>query len=258
MDRSSSFFGRRMTTRRTLFLLLFIAGLALVSIVLISEQLISRHMGRQRQIQTLPMEREKDVFEIDLDIVEIERWAEKEVTAFPLREFKATTPQPAPAGGSGGSGDAPQQPSVIYRTPESGVEVIEDGIFFTDDIEARLPPGPTDQLVQDAMQQLRSLKVVEATRPSHQFCGRQRNRYIKFSDGNVGCARNRESHMEYVQGEVMAFYLARLLGMTNTPAVVLSQVSTCANIIGKNYSFAHEVYLEQRIIIRYFFRLVLH
>merc|ERR1711971_187370 len=38
-------------------------------------------------------------------------------------------------------------------------------------------------------------------------------------------ARNRDGRAEFVQGEVMAFYLARLLGITNTPAVALSKVS---------------------------------
>ena len=206
--------------------MLFIASMALVSIVLISEQLISRHLGRQLQMEEeeaaaleAVTEKPRDIFEIDLDIVTIEEWAEMEVTSFPLQE-KVTFPSVA----SETAAAAAPATVIKYMTPESKMEVIEDGIFFSDGIEAMLPPGPADHLVQDAMQQLRSLKIVEATSPSHQYCGRQKNRYIKFSDGNVGCARNRETHMEYVQGEVMAFYLARLLGLTNTPAVVLSQV----------------------------------
>ena len=58
-------------------------------------------------------------------------------------------------------------------------------------------------------------------------CGRDKNRFVEFSSGSGmhACARNRGSgRAEFVQGEVMAFYLARLLGITNTPAVALSKV----------------------------------
>ena len=37
--------------------------------------------------------------------------------------------------------------------------------------------------------------------------------------------RYREPDQELVLGEVMSFYLARLLGITTVPAVILSQVS---------------------------------
>ena len=38
-------------------------------------------------------------------------------------------------------------------------------------------------------------------------------------------SRYREPDQELVLGEVMSFYLARLLGITTVPAVILSQVS---------------------------------
>ena len=48
--------------------------------------------------------------------------------------------------------------------------------------------------------------------------------FLTFSDGVHGCARYREPDQQLVLGQVMSFYLARLLGLHNVPAVVLSQV----------------------------------
>ena len=94
-------------------------------------------------------------------------------------------------------------------------------------MESQVNPGPSDAAVQEELQLLRSRKVSQLTLPDWKHCGRAKNRFVEFAAGSgYACARNREGQApeEYVQGEVMAFYLARLLGITNTPAVVLSKV----------------------------------
>ena len=76
------------------------------------------------------------------------------------------------------------------------------------------------------MQELRDRKIKSLESPSWLHCGREKNRFVHFEDGSNACARYRgPDHAEFIQGELMAFYLARLLGITNTPAVVLSEVS---------------------------------
>ena len=84
--------------------------------------------------------------------------------------------------------------------------------------------GPSDQEVQSQLQQLRQRHVTKLAHPDWLHCGREKNRFVSFDDGSNACARFRSVHTEFVQGEIMAFYLARLLGITNTPAVVLSKV----------------------------------
>ena len=107
------------------------------------------------------------------------------------------------------------------------MEILEDGMFWSSALEAQFDPGPSDADMQEKLQLLRSSKVSRLTAPDSNHCGNPKNRFVEFAGGSgYACARNRESraHEEYVQGEVMAFYLARLLGITNTPAVVLSKV----------------------------------
>ena len=87
-----------------------------------------------------------------------------------------------------------------------------------------MSPGPSDAQVQFKLQELRERKVQSLDKPDWLHCGRDKNRFVHFQDGGHACARFRANHAEFVQGEVMAFYLARLLGITNTPAVILSEV----------------------------------
>ena len=101
-------------------------------------------------------------------------------------------------------------------------------MFWSSALEARVDPGPSDAAVQEKLQLLRSSKVSRLTAPDSNHCGDPKNRFVEFAGGlGQACARNKEGSAapeEYLQGEVMAFYLARLLGITHTPAVALSKV----------------------------------
>jgi len=101
-------------------------------------------------------------------------------------------------------------------------------IFFPQSVENDLLKK-SRQEVQDQILDLRNSKVVSASFPSNRKCGRGLNRFVKLSSGSEACARNRGIlHPELVQGEVMAFHLARILGISNVPTVVLSKVRKLA------------------------------
>merc|ERR1712154_135098 len=104
------------------------------------------------------------------------------------------------------------------------VQLIEDGIYWSEAVEENISPGLSDDLVQDEILALRSRTVQSLETPTWLKCGRDKNRFVTFSDGVHACARDREPDQQLVLGEVMSFYLARTLGFTNVPAVILSQV----------------------------------
>ncbi len=181
-----------MNTRRKLLCLLSIAILALFSIVLISEQLIARHLSRLGQQDSL-------ILEPKLTILNLEDWGRIE--------------PPGPLRSSG-----------ALSHLDLKFDIIQDGIFWSDLLEARISRGPSDTQTQLQLEELRNRKVKSLDKPDWLHCGREQNRFVHFADGSKACARFRPNHAEFVQGEIMAFYLARLLGITNTPAVILSQV----------------------------------
>jgi len=183
-----------MNTKRKLFCLLLTAALALFSIVILSEQLIVRHLSRLES--SVP----------ELTILTLEDWA-------------SSHPD------SGVSSQSGFKSNGIV-THQNGFTVIEDGIYWSPELEARISPGPSDSQVQFKLQELRERKVQSLDKPDWLHCGREKNRFVHFQDGGHACARFRANHAEFVQGEIMAFYLARLLGITNTPAVALSEVSS--------------------------------
>jgi len=212
-------------TRRKLLCLIMVASLALLSIVLISEQLISRHVHRSQgssssmQTELILASGSSHVLE-ELDILTLEEWAEQETSNFAIIKPKMDQPDDEVED----STDYPANPFPSRLSHSDGMVLIEDGIFWSAELEAKVPPGPSDQEVQSQLQQLRQRHVIGLEQPDWLHCGREKNRFVKFEDGSNACARFRSAHTEFVQGEVMAFYLARLLGITNTPAVVLSKV----------------------------------
>ena len=54
----------------------------------------------------------------------------------------------------------------------------------------------------------------------------KKNRLVLFEDGSKACCRYRDGSNvnNQIQGELMSFYLGRLLGISNIPVVVLSEV----------------------------------
>ncbi|XP_076328830.1 uncharacterized protein LOC143235012 [Tachypleus tridentatus] len=100
--------------------------------------------------------------------------------------------------------------------------IVEDDIFWSEEIETGVPKGVTDNEVWTFIHRIRNLEVVKVEPPTWNRCGRPKNQYVTFQDGSRVCARYRAPHEYLVQGELLSFYLSRLLGIHNVPAVTLS------------------------------------
>ncbi|XP_063845121.1 four-jointed box protein 1-like isoform X2 [Scylla paramamosain] len=106
----------------------------------------------------------------------------------------------------------------------SGLEVVREGVMFSPDVEARLKdPGMSDEDVGRLLWQLRSRKVTELRDPSWERCGRPKNQWVRFSGGVAACARYRYPDDHLLLGEVLSFYLARLLQISRVPPATLAR-----------------------------------
>ncbi|XP_055946623.1 four-jointed box protein 1-like [Argiope bruennichi] len=116
------------------------------------------------------------------------------------------------------------RPRNITLINIEGVPIVEDRIFWSDELEKNSPKGLEDSEAQAALLKLRASRVKRVEAPTWNRCGRPKNQFVVFDDNSKACARYRAPHQYLVQGEVLSFYLARLLGITNVPAVALSAV----------------------------------
>jgi len=232
-----------------LVLLLTIAGAALVSIVAISQQLFLRHFTEghiggnspvefelnfnddswisDSGMQDGPTYSEEALNNMDknysLDIVNLSEEEGEGIVlnsgAYyqPVREYSPPK-------------DFDKHP-VKFHSPltleiETGTKIVEDGMYWSKEVEASIDPGLGDNIIEAELTSLRSRKVSSLEKPTWLKCGRDQNRFVTFKDGVHACARYREPHNQLVLGELMSFYLARLLGIHNVPAVILSQVDS--------------------------------
>lgn len=99
--------------------------------------------------------------------------------------------------------------------------VLEQGIYWPRALERALPQGFTDEYAQRWQQFARTASVVALERG----CGRSTNRLATLSDGSKACVRY-GINPEQIQGEVLSFYLSRLLGLPAVPPCVLSKVGS--------------------------------
>lgn len=95
---------------------------------------------------------------------------------------------------------------------------LEDGIFWLEDT---LPAGFTEEYALDWQKKARTYRVVKL----EPGCGRISNQLATFADGTKACVRY-GINADQVQGETLTYYLARLLGITNLPPLVLSQLDS--------------------------------
>ncbi|XP_072278221.1 four-jointed box protein 1 [Pyxicephalus adspersus] len=98
---------------------------------------------------------------------------------------------------------------------------LEQGIYWPPALERALPQGFTDEYSQHWQQFARNASVVTLERG----CGRSTNRLATLSDGSKACIRY-GINPEQIQGEVLSFYLSRLLGLPAVPPCVLSKVGS--------------------------------
>ncbi|XP_018412973.1 PREDICTED: four-jointed box protein 1 [Nanorana parkeri] len=98
---------------------------------------------------------------------------------------------------------------------------LEQGIYWPRALERALPQGFTDEYSQRWQQFARTASVVALERG----CGRSTNRLATLSDGSKACVRY-GINPEQIQGEVLSFYLSRLLGLPAVPPCILSKVGS--------------------------------
>ncbi|XP_066525040.1 four-jointed box protein 1-like [Hoplias malabaricus] len=102
-----------------------------------------------------------------------------------------------------------------------GLESLEDGVFWSRSLEDRLPALFSDFHARAWSLRARAERVL-SLEPG---CGRTSNQLATFSDGSRACVRY-GINAEQVQGESLAYYLAKLLGISNVPPLVLAQPGT--------------------------------
>ncbi|KAM9816045.1 four-jointed box protein 1 [Syngnathus typhle] len=98
---------------------------------------------------------------------------------------------------------------------------VEDGIFWSAWLEDLLPVGFTEGYARAWRDRARASRVVKL----EPGCGRISNQLATFEDGSKACVRY-GINADQVQGETLTYYLACLLGITNVPPLVLSQLNT--------------------------------
>lgn len=96
---------------------------------------------------------------------------------------------------------------------------VEDGIFWSDWLEDLLPAGFTEEYARAWREGARAYRVVKL----EPGCGRISNQLATFADGSKACVRY-GINADQVQGEALTYYLASLLGITNVPPLILSQL----------------------------------
>lgn len=114
---------------------------------------------------------------------------------------------------------------IISRDPVPKKVVAEDNIFWSQWLENQFPRGLSDNSVQHFLSRVKAGRAVRVEAPTWNKCGRPQNQFVMFEDGTQVCARYRHPHQYLVLGEVMSFYLSRLLGLTNVPTVALVSTS---------------------------------
>lgn len=105
-----------------------------------------------------------------------------------------------------------------------GLEVIEDGVVFSSSVEALLKEERlSDAMVGQVQEKLRSQEVTGLKEPTWERCGRPKNQWVELGSGSsAACARYRYPDDYLLVGEVLSFYLSRLLGVGHVPPVALS------------------------------------
>ncbi|XP_053283056.1 four-jointed box protein 1 [Pleuronectes platessa] len=97
---------------------------------------------------------------------------------------------------------------------------VEDGVFWGEWLEDLRHEGFTEEYARGWRERARTHRVVKL----EPGCGRRSNQLATFADGTKACVRY-GINADQVQGETLTYYLASLLGITNLPPLVLSQLS---------------------------------
>ncbi|KAI9523614.1 Four-jointed box protein 1 [Dissostichus eleginoides] len=111
--------------------------------------------------------------------------------------------------------------SALREGPVKLGSPVEDGIFWSEWLEDLLPVGFSEEYALSWRERARAYRIVKL----EPGCGRISNQLATFADGTKACVRY-GINADQVQGETLTYYLASLLGITNLPPLVLSQVNS--------------------------------
>jgi len=215
--------------------LLTIALAALASILVISHQLIARHMAgaQHREGVTLSLNIPDSGWMSDTGLHQALRYPGYEESGYHVEvqplETEDSEESLAQSAYHLSTLLQGEEQKIHFHSPltlenTAGESLVEDGMYWSQQVEDVIKPGVSGEKVEQELTALRKKKVVGLDTPTWLRCGREQNRAVRFDDGTEGCARYREPHTQLVLGELISFYLARLLGIHNVPATVLSQV----------------------------------
>eukprot|EP00062_Callorhinchus_milii_P019061 gi/632973194/ref/XP_007903033.1/ PREDICTED: four-jointed box protein 1 [Callorhinchus milii] len=109
------------------------------------------------------------------------------------------------------------------QRPFPGPGVTEHGVFWSDGLSGSIPSGYSEAEVKQWLHAARTSRLVAL----ETGCGRTPNRLARFEDGTRACLRY-GINPDQILGETLSFYLSRLLGIRNVPAMALSLVDTNA------------------------------
>ncbi|XP_022045657.1 four-jointed box protein 1 [Acanthochromis polyacanthus] len=130
------------------------------------------------------------------------------------------TDQPASAGSRDYHVNGDNKGSTRREGPVKLGSPVENGIFWSEWLEDLLPVGFTEEYARAWRNRARTYRVVKL----EPGCGRISNQLATFADGTKACVRY-GINADQVQGETLTYYLAGLLGITNLPPLILSQLS---------------------------------
>ncbi|KAL4622678.1 hypothetical protein GN956_G20180 [Arapaima gigas] len=103
--------------------------------------------------------------------------------------------------------------------PAPDLALLQNALLWPERLDALLPEAFGEARARAWARKARRSAVV-SLEPG---CGRASNRLATFADGARACVRYGITE-EQVQGETLSFYLAALLGISNVPPLVLSQL----------------------------------
>ncbi|AWP08705.1 putative four-jointed box protein 1 [Scophthalmus maximus] len=126
-----------------------------------------------------------------------------------------------PAGSGGYRTHEDDKGSTRREGPVQSGFPVEDGIFWAEWLEDLRPVGFTEEYARGWRERARTYRVAKL----EPGCGRISNQLATFADGTKACVRY-GINADQVQGETLTYYLASLLGITNLPPLVLSQLNS--------------------------------
>ncbi|XP_069019344.1 four-jointed box protein 1 [Embiotoca jacksoni] len=130
------------------------------------------------------------------------------------------TDQPVSAGNRDYHVNRDNKRSARREGPVKLGSPVDDGIFWSEWLEDLFPVGFTEEYARAWRKKGRTHRVVKL----EPGCGRISNQLATFADGTKACVRY-GINADQVQGETLTYYLASLLGITNLPPLILSQLS---------------------------------